>query len=65
MEWEGYIARMDKKRNTNRILVVKSEGNGQRRRVRRRREYNIKTETEYVEWEGADFAKAVLNHRAL
>jgi hypothetical protein len=39
MGWESYIARMEKKRNTNRILAVKSEGNGQLRRVRRRLEY--------------------------
>jgi hypothetical protein len=56
---------MEKKRNTQRILVVKSLGNGQLRRVRRRRKYNIKTDTEYVEWEGADFVKAVFNHQVL
>jgi hypothetical protein len=32
MGWESYIARMEKKRNANRILVVKSEGNGQLRK---------------------------------
>jgi hypothetical protein len=31
---------------------VKSEGNGQLRRVRRWQEYNIKTDTGYVEWGG-------------
>jgi hypothetical protein len=65
MRWESYVARMEKKRNTQRILAVKSEGNGQLRRVRRMWEYNIKTDTEYVEWEGADFVKAVFNHRVL
>ena len=67
MRWESYVARMEKKRNTYRILAVKSEGNGQLRSVRRRREYNIKTDTEYVEWRGgeADFLNAVLNHRVL
>jgi hypothetical protein len=65
MRWEIYVARMKKKRNTYRILAVKSEGNGRLRRVGRRRENNIKTDTEYVEREGVDFVKAVLNHRVL
>ena len=65
MRWESYVACMEKRRNTERILAVKSEGNGQLRRVRHRREYNIKTDNEYVRWEGADFLKAVLNHRVL
>jgi hypothetical protein len=50
MRWEIYVARMGKERNAYRILAVKSEGNGQLRRIRRRREYNIKTDIEYVEW---------------
>jgi hypothetical protein len=55
MRWEGYIARMEKKRNEHRILVGKPEGKTALEIPRRNWEDNVvkgvrETEWGYMNW---------------
>jgi hypothetical protein len=42
MRWAGHVAHMEEKRNAYRILVRKPEGKRPLRRLRRRKDDNIK-----------------------
>jgi hypothetical protein len=48
------VPRMREKRNVNRILLVKPEGNRRLGRPRHRREYTIKMVLRAIEWGGMD-----------
>jgi hypothetical protein len=55
MRWEGHVARMEEKRNANRLLVGKPDGKRPLRRSRRRWVDNIKINLGEIEWRGLDW----------
>jgi hypothetical protein len=55
MRWACHVARMGLKRNTNRILVGKSEGKRPVGRSRRRWLHNVKLDLREIGWGGMDW----------
>jgi hypothetical protein len=53
--WAGHVARVEEKRNTNRILVGKPEGKRPLERPRRRWVDNIKINLREIGWDGMDW----------
>jgi hypothetical protein len=50
MRWAGHVARMGERRNVNRVLVGKPQGNRPLERPRRRWEDQIKMDLREIRW---------------
>jgi hypothetical protein len=55
MRWTGNVARMGEKRNANRLLVTRLEGNRPLRRARHRWVHNITLSLREVGWGDVDW----------
>ena len=62
MRWVGYVVHKTEKRNTDRVLVGKSEGKRSLGKPRHTVEHNVKMNSNDIGWEDQDWINTALVH---